>query len=80
MNEAGELMEAFVSSAQKYMNASKEEVAAATAQANRISLTLAIVVVIALLASVAFSFLGVARPYDALEWRAREMAAAISMS
>ena len=38
VNEAGELMEAAVSTAQNNRHVSKEEVAAATAQANRISL------------------------------------------
>ena len=74
VNEAGELMEAAVSNAQKNRNVSKEEVAAATAQANWISLTLAIVVVIALIASVAFSFLGVARPMTRLNAALGEMA------
>ena len=73
VNEAGELMEA-ASTAQKNRNVSKEEVAAATAQANWISLTLAIVVVIALIASVAFSFLGVARPMTRLNAALGEMA------
>jgi methyl-accepting chemotaxis protein len=74
VNEAGELMEAAVSTAQKNRNVSKEEVAAATAQANWISLTLAIVVVIALIASVAFSFLGIARPMTRLNAALGEMA------
>ena len=74
VNEAGELMEAAVSNAQKNRNVSKEEVAAATAQANWISLILAIVVVIALIASVAFSFLGVARPMTRLNAALGEMA------
>ena len=74
VNEAGELMEAAVSTAQKNRNVSKEEVVAATAQANWISLTLAIVVVIALIASVAFSFLGVARPMTRLNAALGEMA------
>jgi uncharacterized membrane protein YcjF (UPF0283 family) len=58
---------------------SKEEVVAATAQANWISLTLAIVVVIALIASVAF-LPRVARPMTRLNAALGEMAAAISMS
>ena len=74
VNEAGELMEAAVSTAQKNRNVSKEEVVAATAQANWISLILAIVVVIALIASVAFSFLGVARPMTRLNAALGEMA------
>jgi methyl-accepting chemotaxis protein len=74
VNEAGELMEAAVSTAQENRNVSREEVAAATAQANWISLILAIVVVIALIASVAFSFLGVARPMTRLNAALGEMA------
>ena len=74
VNEAGELMEAAVSTAQNNRNVSKEEVVAATAQANWISLILAIVVVIALIASVAFSFLGVARPMTRLNAALGEMA------
>ena len=74
VNEAGELMEAAVSTAQNNRNVSKEEVVAATAQANWISLILAIVVVIALIASVAFSVLGVARPMTRLNAALGEMA------
>ncbi|QWG26053.1 HAMP domain-containing protein [Bradyrhizobium sediminis] len=74
VNEAGELMEAAVASAQKDMNASKEEVVAATAQANRISMAMAIVVVISLIASVIFSFLGIARPMMRLNGALGEMA------
>ena len=57
------------------MPASKEEATAETAQANQISMAMAIVVVIALFASVVFSFLGIARPMTRLngafgEWPA----------
>ncbi|MDP3693169.1 methyl-accepting chemotaxis protein [Bradyrhizobium sp.] len=74
VREAGELMEVAVSSAQTSMKASKEQVAAAIAQANRISMIVAIVVVIALIASVIFSFLGVARPMTRLNGALGEMA------
>ncbi|MDO9299359.1 methyl-accepting chemotaxis protein [Bradyrhizobium sp.] len=74
VKEAGELMEVAVSSAQKSMTASKEEVAAAIAQANRISMIVAIVVVISLIASVIFSFLGVARPMTRLNGALGQMA------
>ena len=74
VNEAGELMEAAVSNAQKSMKASKEDVAAATAQANRINMAVAIVVVISLIASVIFTFLGVARPLTRLNGALGQMA------
>jgi methyl-accepting chemotaxis protein len=74
VKEAGELMEVAVFGAQKSMKASKEEVAAAIAQANRISMIVAIVVVISLIASVIFSFLGVARPMTRLNGALGEMA------
>ncbi len=74
VKEAGELMEVAVSSAQKSMKSSKEEVASATAQANRINMAVAIVVVISLIASVIFSFLGVARPMTRLNGALGQMA------
>jgi methyl-accepting chemotaxis protein len=74
VKEAGELMEAAVANAQKNMKASKEEVAAAAAQGNRISMAVAIVVVISLIASVIFSFLGVARPMTRLNGALGQMA------
>ncbi len=74
VKEAGELMEVAVSGAQTSMKASKEEVAAAIARANRISMAVAIVVVISLIASVIFSFLGVARPMTRLNGALGQMA------
>ena len=53
---------------------SKEEVMADTAQANRINLIMAIVVVISLIASVVFSFLGVSRPMTRLNGALGKMA------
>ena len=72
--EAAELMEATVEGAQKRAMTSKEEVMADTAQANRISLIVAIVVVISLIASVVFTFLGVSRPMTRLNGALAEMA------
>jgi methyl-accepting chemotaxis protein len=72
--EAAELMEATVEGAQKRAMTSKEEVIADTAQANRISLIVAIVVVISLIASVVFTFLGVSRPMTRLNGALAEMA------
>ena len=72
--EAADLMEATVEGAQKRAMTSKEEVMADTAQANRISLIMAIVVVISLIASVVFSFLGVSRPMTRLNGALGEMA------
>ena len=66
VNEAGELMEAAVSNAQKNTLVSKAEVTLETAQANRINFGLAIVVVIAIAGSVLFSFFGIARPMTRL--------------
>jgi methyl-accepting chemotaxis protein len=72
--EAADLMEATVEGAQKRAMTSKEEVIADTEQANRISLIMAIVVVISLIASVVFSFLGVARPMTRLNGALGRMA------
>ena len=65
--EAADLMEATVEGAQKRAMTSKDEVMADTAQANRINLIMAIVVVISLIASVVFSFLGDLASDDAPE-------------
>jgi methyl-accepting chemotaxis protein len=72
--EAAELMEATVETAQQAAKTSKDEVMADTAHANRINLIMAIVVVISLIASVAFSFLGVARPMTRLNGALGKMA------
>ena len=72
--DAADLMEATVEGAQKFAMTSKEEVMADTAQANRINLVMAIVVVISLIASVVFSFLGIARPMTRLNGALGEMA------
>src|SRR3989337_20943 len=67
-------MEIAVSNAQKSMKESKEEVAAAIAQANQINMAIAVVVVISLIASVIFSFFGVARPMTRLNGALGQMA------
>ena len=72
--EAADLMETTVDSAQKRAMTSKDEVMADTAQANRINLIMAIVVVISLIASVVFSFLGIARPMTRLNGALGKMA------
>jgi methyl-accepting chemotaxis protein len=73
-NEAAELMEATVSTAQKNSAVSKDEVAAETAQANRINLIMAGIVILTLIASAVFSFLGIARPMTRLNGALGEMA------
>jgi methyl-accepting chemotaxis protein len=73
-NEAAELMEVTVSTAQKNSEVSKEEVAAETAQANRINLIMAGIVVLTLVASGVFSFLGIARPMTRLNGALGQMA------
>ena len=72
--EAADLMELTVEGAQKRAMTSKDEVMADTAQANRINLIMAIVVVISLIASVVFSFLGVSRPMTRLNGALGKMA------
>ena len=72
--EAARLMEETVDAAQKDAGTSKEAAMADTAQANRINLIMAIVVVISLIVSVVFSFLGVARPMTRLNGALGEMA------
>ena len=73
-NEAAELMEATVANAQKNFAVSKDEVAAETAQANRINLIMAGIVILSLVASGVFSFLGIARPMTRLNGALGEMA------
>jgi methyl-accepting chemotaxis protein len=73
-NEAAELMEATVSNAQKNFAVSKQEAAAEMAQANRINLIMAGIVILALVASAVFSFLGIARPMTRLNGALGEMA------
>jgi len=72
--QAAELMESTVDNAQKNAKTSKEEVIADTAQANSINLIMAIVVVVSLMGSVAFSFIGIARPMTLLNAALGKMA------
>jgi methyl-accepting chemotaxis protein len=74
VEEAGSLMEAQVGISQNNAKTSREEMAAVLAGANRISLIMTVVMVIALIASVMFSFLGVARPMTRLNGALGEMA------
>src|SRR5207302_314640 len=55
-----------VAGAQNDAKVSKDEVMADTERANQINLIMAIIVVVSLIASVVFSFLGVARPMTRL--------------
>ena len=72
--DVAKLMEETVDSAQKDAKTSKDEVMADTEHANRINLIMAIVVVMSLIASVVFSFLGVARPMTRLNGALGKMA------
>ena len=72
--DAAELMEATVANAQKNSKASNDEVAAEIAQANRINLIMTVIVILALIASMVFSFLGIARPMTRLNGALGEMA------
>ena len=72
--DVADLMEATVVGAQKDARTSKDEVMDDTERANQINLIMAIVVVMSLIASVVFSFLGVARPMTRLNGALGEMA------
>ncbi len=74
VNEAGELMETAVSTAQTNNKASKEEAAVQIDWANKVSMAMALVVMISLIVSVVFSFLGIARPMTRLNGALGEMA------
>ena len=60
--DAADLMEATVENAQKNSANSRDEVVAATAQANRINQIMTAIVILSLIASMAFSFLSISRP------------------
>jgi methyl-accepting chemotaxis protein len=75
VNESGELMEAAVANAQKNTNISRNEVAFETARAGWINLATAVMVVVAIVGSVLFSFLGIARPMTRLNGALGQMAA-----
>jgi methyl-accepting chemotaxis protein len=72
--EAAELMELVVDNAQKNSVISKDEVTVEMAQGNRVNLIMAVVVILSLIASVMFSFLGIARPMTRLNGALGEMA------
>ena len=72
--DVADLMEATVTGAQHDARTSKDEVMADTERANQINLIMAIVVVLSLIASVVFSFLGVARPMTRLNGALGKMA------
>src|SRR6185312_11656675 len=73
--DVADLMEATVTGAQQGAKDSKDEAMADTERANQINLIMAIVVVMSLIASVVFSFLGVARPMTRLNGALGKMAA-----
>jgi len=74
-SEAGELMQTTVSAVRKLTGETKAAEDADMAQANRIGLILAMVVMLSLIGSVVFSFIGIARPMTRLNGALGEMAA-----
>jgi methyl-accepting chemotaxis protein len=72
--DAADLMEATVENAQKNSLASRDEVLTETAQANRVGQIMTAVVILSLIASMAFSFLGIARPMTRLNGALGKMA------
>src|SRR6185295_12941568 len=72
--DVAHLMEETVGGAQKDAKISKDAVMSDTERANQINLIMAIVVVLSLIASVAFSFLGVSRPMTRLNGALGKMA------
>ena len=74
VKEAGELMETAVSTAQTNNRASKQEAAVQIDWASSVSMAMAVVVMISLIVSVVFSFLGIARPMTRLNGALGEMA------
>jgi methyl-accepting chemotaxis protein len=64
--DATELMELVADNAQKNSVVSKDEVTVEMAQGNRINLIMAVIVIASLIASMVFSFLGIARPMTRL--------------
>jgi methyl-accepting chemotaxis protein len=74
VEEAGSLMETQVGISQGNAKTSREDAASELASADRISMIMAIVVVVSLIASVLFSFFGVARPMTRLNGALGEMA------
>jgi len=74
VEEAAALTDAEVKLSRENAKASREEAAAVVARASRISLAIGALTVIALIASVVFSFFGVARPMTRLNGALGEMA------
>jgi len=72
--DAAELMELTVANAQKNSKVSNDEVVSQTAEANRIGMIMAIVVIAALIGSMVFSFFGIARPMTRLNGALGKMA------
>jgi methyl-accepting chemotaxis protein len=72
--EAGALMDSQIDVSRKNYVTSKEEAAAETDRASRVSLGMGAVVIIALFASMVFSFLGISRPMMRLNAALGEMA------
>jgi methyl-accepting chemotaxis protein len=75
VNEAGSVIEAAVSSARASNAGSKDQAAAETAYANRISLLMSLAVIASIIGSVLFSFFGVGRPMTRLNGALGRMAA-----
>jgi methyl-accepting chemotaxis protein len=72
--QATDLMDAAIRSAHQRNVRAKEEAAAETAWASRVTLTIGIAVVISVIGSVVFSFFGIARPMTRLNDALAEMA------
>ena len=72
--EAGTLMDNQIDISRKSYINSKEEAAAETERAGRVSLGMGVVVIIALFASMVFSFFGISRPMTRLNGALGEMA------
>ena len=73
-NQAADLMQTAVDMAEKLAVTAKADAAAELAQANRVNLIAIIVVILSLVGSVIFSFLGVARPLTRLNKALGKMA------
>jgi methyl-accepting chemotaxis protein len=74
LNEAAELMDSATQHAQGSVKASRQDATDLAAQADRMNLMMAGAVMIALIGSIVFSFLGVARPMTRLNGALGEMA------
>ena len=72
--EAGTLMDSQIDISRKNYVSSKDEAAAETVRASQVSLAMGVVVIIALFASMVFSFLGISRPMMRLNGALGQMA------